>query len=1811
MSDFRELLRRALRRIDELENQLSQAAASRSGPLAIVGMACRFPGGNNPEQYFESLIQGRDCVTEIPKQRLIPSLHPSQDLMPLHGGLIDQIDGFDPTVFGMSPREASRIDPQHRLLLEVCYEALEDAGIVPSLHAQNATGVYIGLSEVDFRDLVNQLPNESLDHQAVLGSVRSVAAGRIAYQLGLEGPAMIVDTACSSSLLAVHLAAQSLWSGETNCALAGGVNLLLSERMFVATRNTQALAPDGKCKTFDAQANGFVRGEGCGVVVLKRLADAKRDGDRIWAVLRTSVANQDGRSAGMTAPNGIAQEKLLRTALSRAQLSPEQVSYLETHGTGTPLGDPIEVGAIRAVYGQRPSSVPPLYLGAVKTNIGHLEAAAGIASLIKAVLAISQRKIPGNLHFQSLNPRIDLDGTAIHIPTHSVDWKVPTVRVAGVSSFGISGTNVHVLIEEPPPEPQNEVPAFDPQVVVLQGASPAALRSQAELLLHAMESHPDWALPDVAYTLACRRFPHQERTAFVARNTAECRESLRLITDGKAPPRSATGTARETPDLAFLFAGQGSQYEGMGKRLYATFPAFRSAMDECSAILSSELGTPLLSILFSPPGSTESALIHQTQWTQAALFALEYSLYKLWESWGVTPTVLLGHSVGELVAACVAQVFSLPDGLRLVSARGRLMQQLPMGGAMFSLDATEEEVQAALAAIPQAETRVGIALLNAPSQTVISGESEVAEQLANQFAQKDRRIRRLRVSHAFHSPLLTPMLAAFEKVAAKIKFSRPRIPIVSNVYGRLCTEEISNPAYWVSQVRSPVRFVDCVSAVQKFGVRGYLEIGPASTLLGLLAQGESPPPKASLVPSLRAEVDEQESILVSTAQLLASGGMSHPHKLFAKRGQHLRLPTYPFSRSPFRLDVNVHAPANSQLREPPISDLLGAPFFLAQPSQLPIFQSRFDLATRGWFVDHRLANIPLLPATGFVALALSAGQRVLKTSALRLHELSFREVLPIQKEQPILFQTTLSQVTKEVLAVTQSSAPIRDDSVGSFVHHCELRISHIHHAELSQAEQQIRPPEKTQFPVEVDLSDLYQRLALRGLFYGPAFQALQSLRRGDTELWGTVKLPPQVADASEFLIHPALLDACIHGVAALPVLPSGVAMVPIAIESFSLYRPASTSLDFHLRVDSVSDDKRECTLSLRLWQSSPGSAQVLVADMRGLVVRALQNRPADPLDSDLLFETVWHKQDIGTAASQKPQHFVLFGQQTPLAQRVTQGLVNRGQKVTRVDSFSAVENERGTVIVYLAGLAADTWSEDTAADLPAIETSGWKELLHFVQSIVATKWAVFPKLVVVTERSQPVDSTLPLRPEQAILFGLAATIRNEHPELSCRRIDIEDRNAGSDADALVEELLHDSPEDPIALRGSSRFAAQLVRASRSVLPHADDHSLPEQVAQTPAPLRPLDSEASYLITGGLGALGLASAQVLVDQGARHLILVGRSGSATLAQQQAVSALTAQGVHVNVWTLDVADRAQLAKQIQDIPFRHPIRGIIYAAGVLDDATLEQMTDEQFTRVLQAKVTGAWNLHVLLSDQPLDFFLLYSSFAVQLGARGQGNYVAANSFLDALAQQRRKRGLAGLSINWGAVAGGGMADSQAKRTHIERIATPIDQETFRAAVARVLRSFRAQIGIAQLRTDSDSALWSSLRGWSYLQPIFPRDKSTAQTTADPIRSGLPNLPKEERLQIIKSTLRAELGQVLQLTAQQRDGLSEQTAFVRLGLDSLLAIELRSRIETTLGVRLSAVELLDQLHLQSATLRIEAELLRRIGNAASAPEYDEGTI
>ena len=1307
-------LKQAFLKLEEMHAKLTSMEQEKKEPVAVIGLACRFPGGaDDPELFWRLLREGRDAVREIPPDRWDIDAYYDPDpgtpgkMYSRCGAFLDQVDQFDPQFFGIAPREALGMDPQQRLLLEVTWEALESAGQAPDKLSGSRTGVFMGLCTSDYADLqISSNDLTKLDAYHASGIAHSIASGRLSYVLGLQGPCVTLDTACSSSLVAVHLACQSLRWRECQMALAGGVNVILSPNIFIALSKASMLAADGRCKTFDASADGYGRGEGCGVVVLKRLSDALADGDRILALVRGSAFNQDGPSSGLTAPNGPSQAAVIREALINGDVQAADVDYVETHGTGTSLGDPIEVQALGAVYGQGRSAAQPLMIGAVKSNIGHLEGAAGMAGLIKVVLALQQREIPPSLHVKKLNPFIPWDELPVKVATALMPWPPSAkTRLAGVSAFGFSGTNAHIVLQEAPAAEFVGAAAERPRHLLTLSAKNEKARKELVGRFHRhISAHPEEHIADICYTANSGRAHLSHRAAIIADSKEQMREKLERLDSGERSAGVFEGQ-KESADpikVAFLFTGQGSQHIGMGRRLYETQPAFRKTLERCQEILQGELAQPLLSVLY--PESGQSSPLDQTAYTQPALFSLEYALAELWRSWGIYPSAVMGHSVGEYVAACVAGVFSLEEGLKLIAARGRLMQEMCEKGRMAAVSADEERVAAAVKAF---QGDVVIAALNGPQNTVISGPPEAVQQILDQLKTAGIKVQPLAVSHAFHSPMMEPMLIGFERLAAKVKYSSPRVALISNLTGQAVTAaEITTAGYWVRHVRETVKFSSSMQTLRQRDFQIFLELGPTPTLLGMGGKC-LPEGFGTWLPSLRKGRDDWQQMLDSLATLYVQGaevdwvGFDRD---FPRR--RVLLPTYPFQRKRYWVDlprgqntgttVLSEAGQRDAIRHPLVGRLLDSLFI-----KDILRESRISLTSFPYLGDHRVYGMPVVPATVFLEMISAAAKEAFGPGPQAIEDMDIREALILKEDEDRNVQLVFtSEERRPASFQLVSFSPGESKGQGGWKIHAAGKI------QIEDRETQA-PVEKlfslvdaqTRCPYEISLETYHQAFQDLGMHLGPSFKGLERLWHGQDEALGQIRLRPEIAsEAPLYQIHPALLDSCLQVFAAAALSPEellakGSIYMPVGVRSFKIHREPGQALWSHVLLppgQRPSANKDTLLFDVHIFDSNGE----LVAEVEGFALKRTKRESLLKIDpssfNEWLYELSWKESPRRKERPESPS----FSADPPEIARILHSYSARNRSEPGLQEFASLfpQLEALSTQYFLRALRQLGWS---------------------------------------------------------------------------------------------------------------------------------------------------------------------------------------------------------------------------------------------------------------------------------------------------------------------------------------------------------------------------------------------------------------------------------------------------------------------------------------------------------------------------------------
>ena len=1792
-----------------------------SKAVAIIGIGCRVPGADDPASYWRLLRDGRDMIREVPGDRWdVGAFYDPDASVPgksvsRFGGFLDQVDRFDPFFFGISPGEAERMDPQQRLLLELAYEAFEDAGYPMPRLAGSRTGVFVGISINEYAFLQFGR-HELLNGHSGTGNALSIAANRLSYFFNLHGPSMAVDTACSSSLMAVHLACQSLRSSECQLAVAGGANVILSPAHSIAFTKAGVLAPDGRCKVFDARADGYVRGEGGGLVVLKTLTRALADGDPIYAVIRGGAVGQDGRTNGLMAPSREAQEEVLRAAYRDAEVPPGQVQYVEAHGTGTLLGDAIEARALGAVLALDRSR-GPCAIGSVKSNLGHLEAAAGIAGLVKVTLALTHRAIPPTLHFSTPNPHVSFDDLGLQVQQALAPWpSLGGPALAGVSSFGFGGTDVHLVLEEAPERaatPAGSGNGSEPDqacLLPLSARTPEALRAvvRAHRDLLATPESDEWpSAQDVCVTAAIRRNHLDHRVALVGRSTRELGERLEGFLGGEPHANLITGPGTDGGGgkLAFVFSGQGSQWIGMGRELLRGGGVFPKAIERCDQALSREVDWSLLEQL---NGDEERSRLADIDVVQPVLFAVQVALASLWRSWGIEPDAVVGHSMGEVAAAHVAGALTLEDAVRVICARSRLLKRLRGLGGMAVVGLSAEETARCLAGNEQ----ITIAARNSPRSTVVAGQPTALTDLIATLARQDIFASLVNVDVASHSPQTLPLADELRQALAGVRAQPTTLSFVSTV-GSASTDAIPLDAdYWARNLAAPVDFTGAVQALLRSGHRTFLEISPHPVLLHSIQQTvihSDSGAGGTALPSLERGEAEYARMLRSLGSLYVAGRSIDWTRVYRTPGRRVDLPRYPWQRQRYWIDAAgpEGSPRGSRPERRDGHPLLGERIALAQPPGAFVWQADLDPRHPAFLGDHRVQGEIVMPAAAYVEMALSAATAAGIADSHELDDLEIRRRLVISAMASETVQVVLSP-EKEGRFTFGVHSRVAGTTTGEWALYATAVFNPTVLAHARQPDRTSLETLRQECNEAIHPEDLYRALATQGLNYGPLFRGVESLGRRDGEAIGHVKLPePLRHESADCRIHPALLDAAMHVVAATQSITAradGATYVPVGCRKVRYYRRPGQSLWSHakIRTGSASGDAEfEADLTLL---DDDGDTIIEITGFR--LARVAQVRPAPtPTETDTwIYDIEWRVAAAADTKAGEPSldpggRWIILADSSGLADALQQDLEARGQRCRLLSLDQAGEDPAGAVrrllddaattgfsplrgVVHLWSTASDPRTEPTPASLRAAQASGCDAALGLVQGL-ADHSGPFgtPRLWLVTRGVQSILPSDPVAVAQAPLWGLGKSIGFELPELHCTLVDLDTAMEPSGSNLLALQLARNDNEDQVAFRGGRRLVPRLV-----------PHRLTDPRRCPTSAVGPFRADATYLVTGGLGALGLTVAAWMTRQGARHLVLAGRAGPSA-ASARAIEAMRQAGAEIVVIAADVADDSQVAQVVARIHAEMPpLRGVVHAAGVLDNAPVVSLDHERMSNVMAPKVEGAWNLHAATMADPLDFFVLFSSAVSVLGSPGQGNYAAANVFLDALAHYRHRRGLPAISINWGPWSEIGLA---AAGNYVDQAGSSgslgvkgIKPQRGVEILGQALEDGGAQLTVLPFDLASLLELYPTAAKIPFFAEVGGSETHVSRFYARPTLRHEYLAPRND----IERRLAELWRQTLRI-----DRVGVRDSFFELGGDSVLAAQIVTAAHRTFGVQIDLREAFEAFTIEHLARRVESALVARV--------------
>jgi len=1704
-------------------------SGTRSHDIAVIGMAARFPGADSIEEFWSNLLEGEESITFFDERELDQSgfsrgVYDRPEYVAA-SPLIKDARRFDAEFFGYSSFDAELMDPQQRQFLEVAWEAFEDAGYDPTTYP-GSVGIYAGAAMNTYL-FNNVLPNRAqldpnddlavttLDSMggfmAMVANDKDYLATRTSYKLNLGGPSVNVQTACSTGLVCIHMACQALKSGEADLFLAGCSSIQSPEHAGHLYQPGMIVTPDGHVRSFDANAGGTIFGSGVGAVLLKRLDDAVRDRDHIHAVVKgTAVNNDAGAKVGYQAPSSDGQAVAVAEALAMAKVPADTIGMVEAHGTGTVVGDPIEFDGLRQVYQSQTENVGFCALGSVKTNVGHLQITSGTAGFIKAALAVSRGKIPPLVNFNTPNPALEVEDSPFFFNTEAIGWPLSGPRRAGVNSLGIGGTNAHSILEEPPELIPRDLSNDRTQhVLQLTAKTRRALEELAERYEHALAELSDETIGDCCFTANTGRKRFRHRLSV----SGDCNAKLRDELKQWVTLSNSAGCRTEFPpsgSLAFVFTGQGSQYVGMAEQLYSTQPTFQVALDECAALFAAHLQIDVVKL------ATDAGLsdcdVTPTRCAQPLIFSVGYALAKMWLSWGAQPDYVMGHSLGEYTAACIAGVFSLEDAVELVSLRSSLMQDTPEGGEMWALNC---DARTARKAIADYADLLSLAADNAPDSVVISGDTERLNRVIKVLGQQGVKAQKLNTSHAFHSPLMAAAKNAFEEAISEIRFHAPVIPLISNVTGVLASDEVTSPTYWAEHICRPVLFRQSIAALEEAGTSHYLEIGPNPTLstLGLMCSPEGGQWVQSLdrrVGNWQALIDAVSTLALSDLVDLKAFDADYPRR-------RVSLPTYPFARTQHWLN-----PPTTQQYQPRSASrsLVGEPIVLANVPH-KIFQSALDPIELPVLRDHLINNLPVVSAAGMMAMMLSAQRQseLAPPGPVALDSVTFQRPLIISPGETPMVQTSVDAETGAIALWSLSGR----------------NRPHLLHSD-AQSGSQVRLPDpidvgqlKAAIQDEYSVNGFLDQLGDRRITLGPSYRWTKKLYRNEKSALAELSRPRRLGgDDSATTIHPGLIDTCFGLLLATADLPAGQTWLPFGIDHIacSTHQLSEAAFAYFELKESNSD------------QLAVGDGMIL--DREGKVLIQIRGLNARPMDTNL--------ETPATSDQSGPSAYTLRWAAAPAERPIPAGrhwtIVGHPEQASQLSASL----EKADCLVSLAGGPSEI-PDQTNGVISLLALEDGQTLAHaidrtrkLIQALAARGASLSEGFWCITRGAYRVTGKESIDPMQTAMRGLCLSVRREHPELDLRHVDMD---ADSGSDTLADLISAPPPDLCIAVRGQKVFVEKLSPAAEGAASH--------QV---------LDTRGTYVVTGAHGALGRRVTDWLIDNGVKHLLLLGRNPP----DGDRFGAARENGVEILCRECDIGELGDLTSVLQAAREKGPaLAGIFHCAGQLHDELLVESTQEALEKVLRGKALGARHLDELVQHDDVAHFVMFSSAASVLGNAGQSAYSAANAYLDGLAHARKSRGQPALSVNWGPFSGNGMASEESALRHLSAQGfTPIDDGNLGAWLASALKLDSAQVLVAdcdwQKFEEANSIPGAFL---SDLMPTTGRSTSRLNTVK---KIDFSSQSPEQRQTVLTELVKNALGALLGITDSA--SLSSEVAMADLGLDSLLAVQLRNHLGAATG-------------------------------------------
>ncbi|KAA0109942.1 SDR family NAD(P)-dependent oxidoreductase [Mycolicibacterium sp. P1-5] len=1763
--------------------------------MAIVGIGCRFPGGaDSVERLWDLLCNETDATSVVPESRWNADRYhdpnPSKvgKIVTRRGGFLSEIDQFDPQFFGMSPREAHSLDPQQRLLLHVAWEALEDGGLPADGLAGSDVGVFIGGFTLDYQLLQNlgRTSRYRFKAHSATGMMMTMLANRVSHAFDFRGPSVTVDTACSGSLVAVHLAAQSIWNGECDLALAGGVNIMIGPNTAIAESKSGFLSPQGRSKAFSDAADGYARGEGGAIVVIKPLRQALDNGDEIYAQILGTAVSQDGHTDGITVPRQEAQEAAIRLALERARIAPREIGYVEAHGTGTPVGDPIEMRALAGALTADRSAADPLLIGSIKTNIGHLEAGAGVAGLIKAALVAQTGYIPANIHLGTPTRHVSLPELKLDVPATGRPFRTDKRRVVGVNSFGFGGTNAHVVLAEPPArvgaateEPDSTLPALLP----VSARSEEALLATAGRLADHLEANPDLTSSDLQYTLGRRRTHLNYRHAIIADSLDDARQQLRLLADGGPISGRAAGAA---PKLAFVCTGMGPQWWKMCRGLLGVLPVFTDSISRSDRELSQYTGWSLVDELRRDEASSRMT---DTEVAQPANFAIQIALAEQLAEYGIRPDAVIGHSAGEVAAHHLAGLLTFEQAIEVVYHRSRLQQRTSGQGRMLAVGAPADSLMQAIGPELKAEVgiRISIAALNGPSSVTVAGDADVLGELAKRLEESGIFNRFLTGKVPYHTHFMDvikdDLLGSLDGMSSK----DAAIPLYSTVSGERLDRYQAGAAYWWQNTRATVLFEPGIRRMVEDGYTHFVELGPHPVLAASIFETAGQQ-KVSVTAVQRRDQEDVRTLLSCVGTLHCNGhDVAWSALQQGEAHRPLKLPSYPWQTKRF---WNETLEATEALFYKPVHPLLGQRVSALRPT----WEAELSTVFNPFLADHRVQGSVVVPGAVYLEMGMAAATAVYGSNFSVDNVVLHRAVILDDTCDPIL-RTTLNE-DSGTLEFAAFTATADGESKWTITATAELNV-------LPPA-----PPSPggvdSAEPVSINGEDFYVRTESLGFDYGDAFRTVRGVTAGEDWAVADIMIPVSIArEVPTFRFHPALIDGAFQALFGAPFLgqeENSDPFLPTRIRRCGVYGAPEPDMTAHVRVVSVTKERVESDITIT---SLAGRPLVVIT---GFVVQSLtasSRMSPDRIDKGLN-HVDWQQAedeplDEGTGIDE-PKLWLLLAGDTGVGAALAGELRSRGHRVRTVGHVAA-EADFSTMLDDGVHGIVDCWPMDIAESGSPDEQQrlGVIPALRLAKALATQKNTTKARLYLVTANAQPVPGTELSGVDQAAMWGLGRVIgHQELPEHWGGLIDVDVADDPREtASRICDHLLGGMAEDQIAIRGHTTYVPRLRPCEDLTRPF-------------PTKLRP---DATYVVTGGTGALGRVVAMYLAGRGARHIALWSRSAIPARDSWAGLNVddphydtvktmgeIERLGVHITAASVDVADREQVTAWLRDHARGggQPVRGIVHAAGSVNDQLLVNTDEADFAAVMEPKVIGTRVLHDALKDHELEFFVMFGSAGSTIASPGQGSYAAANAFLDSFAHCRRQQGLPALTIGWGPWSVGMVEELNLEKLYARRgieLITP-------AVGALILDRLINQ----QLPTVvAISADWGRARqaGLGSRLPMMFSELGAAETVAadgeadGPVLMQLAATPEADRRTVIVDRLRQIVATVFDCTI---DDFEPDDMFEDIGLDSMMAMEFRVRINTTFSIDLSVLEILQGVSVNSLADRVLAELYAIHGGA-----------